>query len=126
MNMGGRLERNAREDLAKFEAQKIVQDVVHHPQRHFGNPCRKFANFNPIELVDVDPGQAFHIENALTFRMQLSQQIDFKDAQFPISDDQKIAAAARRVKEIEAGKLVMKCFQCVGATSIAPRFELLE
>ena len=40
--------------LAELQAQPVVHDVIHHPQRGRGDAGRKLADLNSVELIDID------------------------------------------------------------------------
>ena len=48
------LQRNARVRLAKLQAQPVVHNVIHHPQRDLGDVRREFPQFNAVKLVHID------------------------------------------------------------------------
>ena len=50
------LDRDPRVRLTELQAQPVVHDVVHHPQRGRRDAGRKLADLDAVELVDLDDG----------------------------------------------------------------------
>ena len=61
--MGASFEGDALEEVARFEAEFDVHLVVGEPKGGFGDAGGPFADFDAVELVDVDAcGVAFRAE----------------------------------------------------------------
>ena len=100
---GGLLQRDADEGLPELQAQAVVHDVIHHPERRRRDPGRELAEFDPVELVHLHLRERRHIER-LPVPAQLAQQLDLQGAQFPVGDDEEVAATAGRVEELHGAQ----------------------
>src|SRR3546814_6535527 len=72
--------------------------MVHHPHRDLGDAGRKLLIFDAIELIDGDAAEQRGVDGLIAIKR--FQAIEFEAAQFAIGDNEKIAAATRRVEEI--------------------------
>ena len=50
--------------------QLVIHDVVHHPQRKFGDARGKLFQFNPVELVHINLRHLGHVQRQLTILAQ--------------------------------------------------------
>src|SRR6056297_58631 len=126
MHDGGALAKgDAGEHLAEFQRQAVVHDVVHHPQRRFGDAGGKLLVFDAVELVDVDHAQDRGVQFALSLGVQLAQHLHLQQAQFAVGDDQEITAAAGGIEECQAGQMPLKRLQPPPLVA-SERFEPVE
>ena len=105
------LKRNPRVGLAEFQAQPVVHDVVHHPQRGRGDAGRELADLDAVELIDIDHRE--HVRERLKLpraaaRCQLPQHLDFQRAQLAVGDDEEVATAARRIEQAQRAELLLE------------------
>ena len=111
-DVGRGAQRDAGIGLTEFQAQPVVHDVVHHPQRGFRDADGELADLDPVELIDVDDREVRHVDHQLTRpgrpgrtgrtvhrRAKLAEHLDFEQAEFPVGDDEEIAAAAGGIEE---------------------------
>ena len=98
-------ERDAGKVQAKLFAHAQVHLVVHQPQGHLGNLCRKLFDLYAKELVHVHANQAVHVHRQLAFVgaqfVAGPQHFELQLAQFAVADDQEISAATGWVKKRE-------------------------
>ncbi len=123
-------ERDANEGLAELKAQPVVHDVVHHPQCRFRDARRELAKLDPVELVHVHHRLPRSIEHRLPTRggrlSNLADDLDFERPQFPVGDDEEVAAAARRVEERQAAELRLEPPERREAAPAPARFHAFE
>ena len=98
-------QRDARKVQAEFFAHAQVHLVVHQPQRHLR---WELLHLDAVELIDVDADELLHIDAELAGLVRGAQHVQFQQAQFAVADDQKIAAAAGRVKKRQPPQLLVK------------------
>ena len=100
------------EGLTELQAEPVVHDVVHHPQRGLGDMSRKLPNFNAVELVYVDDRQGCHVQlsgfRVITVSAQFLQDLNLQGAQLTIGNDKKIATATGRVEKAECSQTLLK------------------
>ena len=110
-------ERDAGKVQAKLHAHAQVHLVVHQPQGHLGNLCRKFFDLDAKELVHVHADQAVHIHRQLALVgaqfVVGPQHLQLQLAQFAVADDQEVAAPTGRVKKRQLAQLFVKFKQLV-------------
>ena len=107
MDVRRALQRNPGVGLTEFEAELVVHEVVRHPEGHFGDPGRKLADLDPVELVHIEPGQRTHVESGRDRARLLvpfvfenrPDHFQFQAPQFTVGDHQEVAAAAGRIEE---------------------------
>ena len=124
------LKRYANEGLAELQAQPVVHDVVHHPQRGLRDAGRELAKLDPVELVHVDHRLPRRIEHRLTRRggriPDIADDLDFQQPQFPVGDDEEVAAAACGVEERQAAEILLKSPKLGNAAAILARLHPVE
>ena len=106
------LQGDAPVEPSELQAEAVVHDVVHDPQRDFRNTGRELAELDAVELIDIHAGQVRH-------GAKLSKDVDLKQAQFPIGDDEEVAAAAGRVEESQLAQLLLESQQ-IDAAAVVP------
>ena len=95
----------------------MIWSIIH--RAGLGDAGRKLAEFDPVELVDVDDRQGVGQRVELFAGMDLLQQRDLQRAQFAVGDDQEIAAAAGRIKEPQPREPVLETQQ-IGPPAAVP------
>lgn len=77
---------------------------------------RKFLDLDAVKLIHVAQDvELRHVERTgAILLVQHTQNVQFQFAQFPIGDDQKVAAAAGWVQEFELGEALMELCQFPG------------
>ena len=124
------LQRDTNEGLAELKAQPVVHDVVHHPQRGLRDAGRELTKLDAVELVHVHHRLPRGIEHRLPGRggrlPNLSDDFDFEQPQFPVGDDEEVAAAARRIKERHAAEPRLELPERRKAAAAPARFRALE
>ena len=117
------LKRNANEGLAERQAQPVVHDVVHHPQRGLRDAGRELSKLDPVELVHVHHRLPRRIEHCLPGRggraSNVADDLDFQQPQFPVGDDEEVATTACGVEERQAAELRLELSES-GETAPAP------
>ena len=86
--------------LAELDAQAVVHDVVHHPQRRLRDAHRELADLDPVELVDVDAPEREAVDFADDFHLEQTQ--------LAVGDDEEVAAPACGVEQPELGESVLE------------------
>ena len=107
-------ERNAREIFAGLATRFDVHLMVGQPHRHLCDLGRKLLDLDAVELVHVDLQGAR--ERAFDRGAELARclkHLEFQPPQLPVSDDEKISAAASRIEEILAREILVKFEQRV-------------
>ena len=120
----GFLEREAHEVLAEGFREANVHLVVHQPHGHFGDARRPLADLDAVEGIHVHEGKALDVQLRLP-RIGIKQleNFDFQRPQFAVGNDEKIAAAARRVQKAESRDLFMESPQFGFVALGAPKFR---
>lgn len=113
-DVGGCFQWDTNKGLAKLQAQPVVHHVIHHPQCGFRNAGRKLPQFDAVELIHVHLRQVRrplpHLPPVavLVFGIERFQDLDFQQSQFPVGDDEKVAAATGGIKKREPAQLGLK------------------
>ena len=77
-------QRNPRIRLPELQAQPIIHEVIHHPERGLRDPRREGTGFDPVKLIDIDPAQARYVQGPLFPRAARCPQLaNHLDLQFP-------------------------------------------
>ena len=105
------LKRNPHIDLAELPAQPVVHDVVHHPQRRLGDPGRELADFNSVKLVHIYHRKLTRSQIDIPARVYFLENLDFENTQFPIGNDQEVAATAGRIEECQTAELRLELLE---------------
>ena len=111
MNDGGGFgQGQAAEVLAEFLRDLQIHLVVHQPQGGLGDLGGKFLDLDAVKLIDVAQDLEFcHVKRTLVrVRVKGTQDSSSSSAQFPVGNDQKVAAAASRIEKFQAGQALMK------------------
>ena len=103
------MQRDARVDPAECEAQAVIHDVIHHPQRGFCDAGRELADLDAVELVHVDDGQTLPKLVEQATGIDFLQYLDFQGAELAVGDDEEVAATAGGVEEAQLPELLLKC-----------------
>ena len=94
--------------LAELQTEPIVHDVVHHPERSLRDPGREFVDFDAVELIDIDDRESRSVEFGLFLDgragAEFADHFDLEQTQFPVGDDQEIAAPAGWIEEVQRGQ----------------------
>ncbi len=94
--------------------------MIGHPHRHFGDARRKLLIFDTVELPHIDSRQQPQIGKALPcadvhsaccLGIQRLKTFHLQPPQLAIGDDEEIAAAARRIEQVEPRQSVLKLLQ---------------
>ena len=72
------LEGDSNVRLAELQAQPVVHDVVHHPQRRLGDASREFAQFDSVELIHIHDRQVSGEHVQLPVRVDFRQNLDLQ------------------------------------------------
>ena len=112
------LERQAQELFTKMFGDFDVQLVVNEPHGNFRNARWPFLNLNAIKLVNIHAAQRLEVEleGGLGF-IKFLEDFQFEQAQFAVSDDEEIAAAASGVEKGERAEFLMKFFHRLGVAA---------
>ena len=123
-------QRNPRVRFPELQAQPVIHQVIHHPERRLRDPRGEDTNLDPVELIDIDPAQSRRIQRPLLFRAarrpQPANHLDLQCPQLAIGDDQEIAAAARRIEDPKLAEPLVKSPQLGLAPGEAAGHDLLE
>ena len=115
--------------LPEFQAQPVVHDVIHHPQRGLRNAGWKLAKLDSVELVHVHDGVPCSIQHDLSGfggRVpNLPDYLDLEQPQLPLGDDKKVAAAAGRIEERQFTELSVKPPKLAQTSAVLARLQPL-
>jgi hypothetical protein len=100
-----------------------VHLVIHQPKRGLRDLGREFLNLYPEKLVNVAQDvELRHVERSCPrLAVERSQNVQFQQAQFAVSNDEEVAAPASRIEEFQFGEPLMELGKL-----LLLAFELLE
>ena len=97
--------------------------MVHHPQRGLGYADRELPDLDTVELVHVDTREESDVEYILGASacsgVNLTDDLDFKQAQLAVGDDEEIAAATGRVEESQLPQFFLESVQIGAAAAVS-------
>ncbi len=98
------------------------------PQRDLSDTGGEFLDLDAIELMDVEFGKPIHVveRHFALAAVQLYKDFELQLAEFAVSEDEEVAAAARGIEETEIGQLVVKLLQTRGAAGRSVVIDVLE
>jgi hypothetical protein len=99
--------------------------MVNKPQGDLGYLRGKFLNFYAVKLIDINQNLMVNIKDLLASQQQF-QHIKLQEAQFPVTDYQKVAATAGGIEEFQSGYLFMEGGKFVPASGGGQFFYAVE
>ena len=102
--------------LAEGLRERDVGLMVGQPERDFGDARRELFDLDAVELVDVELGELVDgVERHFVLcAVQFEEDFEFEFAEFPVGDDEEVAAAAGRIEEAEFAEFVLKLLEARG------------
>ena len=98
--------------------------MVHHPQRGLRNAGRKLAELDAVELVHVHLREKPDVEHVLPgSAVNRADHLHFEQPQFPVGDDEEVAAAAGRVEESKPSQFLLEAPQVGKAAAVLAGLE---